>query len=70
MERTLLSVEPAHQGWRVRLRGLVLDEKPTQFAAIDSASEHAFNRYVVTGRPTGVSLVLGSGESVLVSLNG
>ena len=31
MERTLLSVEPAHQGWRVRLRGLVLDEKPTQF---------------------------------------
>jgi hypothetical protein len=70
VERTLLSVEPADEGWRVRLRGLVLDEKPTQFAAIDSASEHAFNRYVVTGRPTGVSLVLGGGESVLVSLNG
>lgn len=70
MERTLLSVEPGDRGWRIRLRHLVLDEKPTQVAAIDSASEHAFNRYVVTGRPTGVSLVLEGGDAVLVSLNG
>ena len=70
MERTLLDVEQAPGGWSVSIRGLLLDQKSTKFAAIDSASTHAFKRYVVTGRPTGVSVAMNCGESVLVSLHG
>ena len=70
MERTLLDVRPAPGGWKVCLKGLLLDQKTTKFAAIDSASAHAFNRYLVTGRPTGVSVAMNCGEAVLVSLHG
>ncbi len=70
MERTLLSVEPALGGWSVRLQGLILDQKSTKFAAIDAAAAQASLQHETTGHPTGVSVVMNGGESVLVSLYG
>ena len=70
VERTLLSVAPAAQGWSVNLNHLLIDLQPTRYAAIDAANAHAYKRYVVTGRPTGVTMSLCDGESVLVSQNG
>lgn len=70
MERILLSVEPVDGSWQISLRRLLLDEKTTKFAAIESANEHAWRRYTTTGRPTGVRVQMNCGESVLVSLHG
>lgn len=70
VERTLLSVAPAANGWSVNLNRLLLDLQPTRHAAIDAANAHAYKRYVVTGTPTGVTMSLCDGESVLVSQNG
>lgn len=70
MERTLLNVEPADNGWKVSLKGLLLDHKTTKFAAIDSASTHALKRHVTTGAPTGVRVQMNCGESVLIALHG
>lgn len=70
MERTLLSVEPAGDGWKVSLKNLLLDKKSTKFAAIEAASLHALERHAATGMPTGVRVHMNCGESVLVAMHG
>lgn len=70
MSRTLLSVEPAEDGWKVSLRNLLLEQKSSKFAAIEAASLHAHERHLATGLPTGVRVHMNCGESVLVSLHG
>lgn len=71
MTRILLNVEPATDtGWDVSFHRFLLDHRPSPDDAIRAASEHAYRRYVVTGTPTGVTLALGNGDSVVVQSNG
>jgi hypothetical protein len=70
MERSILTVEPVPRGWLVSLKGRALAQRPTKIEAIGLASECAAERHKASGSPTGVSVRLGTGDTVLVALHG
>ena len=67
MERTLLSVEPADEGWQVLLDDEPLALHASKRAAIDLAMRCARNRHEITGEPTGVVAPICNGEVVLLA---
>ncbi len=70
MERTLLYVEPAEDGWQVVLAKSVLATHDARHSAIDAAMHLARNRHEITGEPTGVVAPICNGEVVLLDACG
>lgn len=70
MERSILAVEPVHRGWVVRLNGLALEVRATKIEAIGVASARAAERHAMSGDPTGVSVRLHTGSTVLIARHG
>lgn len=70
MQKRMLLVQPTDRGWSVTFRGLPLTTAATESAAVDAATEHARDRFGVTGEPIGVVLRLACGSEVLVAQHG
>lgn len=70
MERSILTVEPVPRGWVVRLEGKALEVRPTKIEAIGVASARAQLQHAASGNPTGVSVRLHTGDTVLIARHG
>lgn len=71
MDRSLFTVTPACQGWRVVADQASVDQwHLDKSSAILSADCMALVRYQQTGEPTGIKVQMGSGEWVLVGKHG
>jgi hypothetical protein len=70
MERSILTVEPVAHGWVVKLKGKAVVIRATKIEAIGAASDRAARRHVMSGGPTGVSVRVGTGETVLIARHG
>lgn len=71
MERELFSIEQSANGWVVHgARGGDEMPDPTPRQALEHASQLADAWYRSTGRPTGVKVRLGCGDTVLLACHG
>jgi hypothetical protein len=70
MARSVLTVEPALQGWIVSLEGKALDHRATKLEAIGVASRLAAERNRARGDSTGVAVRVANGGSVLIARHG
>ena len=70
MERSILTVEPVQRGWVVRLDGKALEVRPTKIEAIGVASARAQRQHAASGNPTGVSVRVHTGDTVLIARHG
>lgn len=70
MERELLTIEPANDGWAIS--GCRSDQRsyPTKVQAIHRAALLSYTHHMMTGEPTGVMVQMQSGEAVLTGLCG
>lgn len=70
MERSLFSVTPAQQGWRLADEVSVDAWYLDQSSAIVAADCMALALHRQTGHPTGIKVQLPSGEWVLMGMHG
>ncbi|WP_417473112.1 hypothetical protein [Luteimonas mephitis] len=70
MARSVLTVEPARQGWVIRFEGKALDLRATKLEAIGVASRLAAERNSTRGDSTGVAVRVANGDSVLIARHG
>ena len=70
MDRSLFTVTPAQQGWRLADQALIDEWYLDKSSAIVAADCMALVRYQQTGRPTGIKVEMGSGEWMMIGMHG
>jgi hypothetical protein len=70
MERSLFTIQPAMQGWRLLDQTTVDRWYPDKLAAILAADCMSFARFKATRKPTGVKVQMACGDWVMVGMHG
>lgn len=70
MERSLFTIQPAMQGWRLVDQNTVDHWYPDKLAAMIAADCMSLARYKATGTPTWVKVKMACGDWVMVGMHG
>jgi len=70
MERTIVSLTPAANGWRIQCEDDVYDDLHGMQHALSTAWNLAREVHRATGHPTAVKVHMGCGDGVMMAYNG
>lgn len=70
MERKLLTLQPAMQGWKLFDQDTLDYWYPDKLAAVLAADCISLARYKQTGMPTGVKVQMACGDWVMMAMHG
>lgn len=70
MERELFSIEPSASGWDIYQGAMSAESDLTQMEALEHATVMAQACHARSGRPTGVTVRMQCGDTVLLACHG